>query len=144
REVETEEQSYHFRKHRIPMEAVMMKKMIKEHTLELKTGDITKEKVDAIVNAANGYLMGGGGVDGAIHRAAGKALLEACKTVRNKELSGKLLATGEAVITDGYNLPASYVIHTVGPIWDSTEKENESLLSNCYQNALSLAAEKKL
>lgn len=117
---------------------------INGHTVELKTGDITTETTDAIVNAANGSLMGGGGVDGAIHRAAGKKLVEACKTVRNEDLGGASLETGEAVMTNGYELPASYVIHTVGPVWGGDESEKERLLANCYRNALELASSKQL
>jgi len=119
-----------------------MKRMINGHTIELKTGDITKERADAIVNTANGSLMGGGGVDGAIHRAAGEGLLEECKRVRTGELGGDQLETGEAVITNGYKLPASHVIHTVGPVWGGDEVEKERLLANCYRNSLSLASEK--
>ncbi|WP_010531317.1 O-acetyl-ADP-ribose deacetylase [Lentibacillus jeotgali] len=118
-----------------------MKTKINRNTLELMTGDITKQKTDAIVNAANGTLMGGGGVDGAIHRAAGKDLLEECKQVRQEQLNGDKLQTGNAVITAGYNLPTKHVIHTVGPVWNKGNQNQEELLTNCYRHSLELAAE---
>ncbi|WP_034669584.1 O-acetyl-ADP-ribose deacetylase [Bacillus methanolicus] len=121
-----------------------MKVEINGNTLELILGDITKQTTDAIVNAANGTLLGGGGVDGAIHRAAGPELLQECRRIRKEVLNGKELPTGEAVITDGFQLPAKYVIHTVGPVWRGNLEREGELLSNCYQNSLNLAAEKKL
>src|SRR5690625_327393 len=113
---------------------------INDNTLQISFGDITKQFKDAIVNAANGSLLGGGGVDGAIHRAAGPELLKECKEIRKKELKGDYLATGKAVISKGYKLPADYVIHTVGPIWNKDNEEKQCVqLANCYRNALTLA-----
>lgn len=121
-----------------------MEAEINGNTLILMRGDITKQTTDAIVNAANGTLLGGGGVDGAIHRAAGPELLEECKQIRKEVLKGELLPTGDAVMTQGYRLPAQYVIHTVGPVWQGGGQQEEELLANCYKNALCLASEKGL
>lgn len=112
---------------------------IHNNELKLIIDDITTLDVDVVVNAANGTLLGGGGVDGAIHKSAGPKLLEECKRVRKEQLNGKKLPTGEAVITKGYNLPADYVIHTVGPIWHGGENNEEHLLKNCYLNSLKLS-----
>jgi O-acetyl-ADP-ribose deacetylase (regulator of RNase III) len=106
--------------------------------VEVIQGDITKMEVDAIVNAANSTLMGGGGVDGAIHRAGGPKILEECMIIRNKQGG---CATGEAVLTGGGNLKARYVIHTVGPVWAGGNKNEEQLLSNAYRNSLQLAVD---
>lgn len=104
--------------------------------IELIQGDITKMKVDAIVNAANNSLLGGGGVDGAIHRAGGRAILDECLKIRDQQGG---CPTGEAVITTAGNLPARYVIHTVGPVWQGGNAQEEALLRSAYTNSLRLA-----
>lgn len=106
----------------------------------IKVGDITKEKVDAIVNAANSTLLGGGGVDGAIHRAGGPEILAACKEIRRTQYPDGL-PTGQAVITTGGKLPAKHVIHTVGPVYGRGGADKAELLVACYFNSLSLAVE---
>ena len=106
--------------------------------IEVKQGDITAENVDAVVNAANSSLLGGGGVDGAIHRAGGPEILEECKRIRENDFPDGL-PTGEAVITTGGNLPARFVIHTAGPVWHGGNKKEEEKLKDCYQNSLKVA-----
>ena len=109
--------------------------------IELISGDITKMHVDAIVNAANTSLLGGGGVDGAIHRAGGKAILDECMKIRDRQGGCKV---GEAVITTAGNMPAKYVIHTVGPVWIQGKRDADDLLANAYRNSLKLAVENQV
>jgi len=109
----------------------------------VKIGDITSENVDAIVNAANSTLLGGGGVDGAIHAKGGKRILEECREIRQNKYP-KGLPTGKAVITSGGNLSARFVIHTVGPIYGMNEDNDAALLADCYTNSLHLAIENNL
>ncbi|AWB46819.1 O-acetyl-ADP-ribose deacetylase [Paenibacillus sp. CAA11] len=106
--------------------------------LKLIEGDITKQETDVIVNAANSSLLGGGGVDGAIHRAGGKEILEACRAIRARQGGCE---TGEAVLTTAGRLPSRFVIHTVGPVWQGGQNREEALLKSCYVKSLQLARE---
>ena len=123
------------------MEKQVVEVTINQAKLRIIQGDITKQDTDAIVNAANSSLMGGGGVDGAIHRAGGPAILEECKQIVARQ--GRL-PTGKAVMTAGGNLKARYVIHTVGPIWRGGDKGEPELLASAYQESLKLAMENQL
>jgi len=114
-----------------------MEKIFSGRVIELVLGDITRQRVDAIVNAANSTLLGGGGVDGAIHRAGGPALLDACRAIRAER--GEC-PTGEAVLTGGGGLPARFVIHAVGPVWRGGDQGEAELLASCYRNSLRIAA----
>ena len=118
-----------------------MEVKINQATISLVQGDITRQSLDAIVNAANSSLMGGGGVDGAIHRAGGPRILEECKKIVARQ--GRL-PTGKAVITTGGNLPARYVIHTVGPVWHGGNANEDQLLASAYRESLLLAEKHKL
>jgi O-acetyl-ADP-ribose deacetylase (regulator of RNase III) len=118
-----------------------MEILINQTRLSLVRGDITTQATDAIVNAANSSLMGGGGVDGAIHRAGGPAILAECKQIVARQ--GRL-PPGKAVITTGGNLPAKYVIHTVGPVWHGGNQGEDKILASCYTESLQLAEEKQL
>ena len=111
--------------------------------VRLVVGDITQQKVDAVVNAANATLLGGGGVDGAIHRVGGAAILEECREIRRNQYP-QGLPTGEAVITTAGNLPARFVVHTVGPIYGRHEGRESELLAACYKNSLQLAVQNSL
>ena len=118
-----------------------MEVKINQATISLVQGDITRQSLDAIVNAANSSLMGGGGVDGAIHRAGGPRILEECKKIVARQ--GRL-PTGKAVITTGGNLPAKYVIHTVGPVWHGGSANEDQLLASAYRESLLVAEKHKL
>ncbi len=115
-----------------------MERVFPHGKVQLIQGDITREPTDAIVNAANSSLLGGGGVDGAIHRAGGPAILSECKAIRARQGG---CPPGEAVVTTGGRLPARYVIHTVGPVWSGGDRGEPEILSSCYRNSRRLAVE---
>lgn len=123
----------------MPSDSSVTQVVIGTTTLTLVQGDISQQDVDAIVNAANSNLMGGGGVDGAIHRAGGPQILEECKAYVAQH--GRL-PTGQAMITSGGKMKAKYVIHTVGPVWHGGDQHEDELLANAYRNSLKLAVEK--
>lgn len=118
--------------------SLLMQVQIGETIVRLVQGDLTDAQVDAVVNAANSSLFGGGGVDGAIHRRGGPSILEACKRIRQTEYPNRL-PTGEAVLTTGGDLPAQHVIHTVGPVWRGGDRDEVPLLANAYLNSLKAA-----
>lgn len=118
-----------------------MEVKVNQTIIEVIKGDITKSQLDCIVNAANTSLLGGGGVDGAIHRAGGKAILDECIKIRNKQGN---CPVGEAVITTAGNLKAKYVIHTVGPVWNGGANNEEEKLKSCYTNSMKLALESNI
>ena len=121
----------------------MQSELFLDGRVVVKTGDITREQVDAVVNAANSTLLGGGGVDGAIHRAGGPQILAECRAIRQTRYPNGL-PDGQAVITSGGNLPAKYVIHTVGPVYGQSQGRDAELLTECYRSSLALAAEKNI
>jgi O-acetyl-ADP-ribose deacetylase (regulator of RNase III) len=127
----------------MPCFAIKMPDSFLHGRVKVATGDITAQKVDAIVNAANSTLLGGGGVDGAIHRNGGPQILAECRNIRRAQYP-KGLPPGQAVITTGGNLPARHVIHTVGPIYGYHQGSEATLLADCYRNSLSLAVAHKL
>jgi O-acetyl-ADP-ribose deacetylase (regulator of RNase III) len=132
--------------HNVPLEDLGMNAtefQVAKARLRLVRGDITEMKTDAIVNAANSFLMGGGGVDGAIHRKGGPKILEECKRIRATEWP-QGLPTGKAVVTSGGNLKAKHVIHTVGPVWQGGNENEPELLADAYRNSLNLAVSKGL